>query len=230
MSRVSVNPDILQWAGQRAGLMEDDLQRKFPKISDWRQGALQPTLKQLESYAKSTHTPIGFFFLPEPPEISLPIPDFRTMGGHGMGQPSPDLLDTIYLCQQRQDWYRDYAQLYGEAPLPWVASGIADTDVVSTAEKLRGLIGLDLEKRQRLATWTEALRQQIELIEQSGILVMTSGVVGSNTHRRLSPKEFRGFALVDSFAPVIFVNGADSKAAQMFILAHELVYVWIGES
>jgi len=230
MARVAVNPEILQWAVQRAGLSVDVLRRKFPKVSDWLQGELAPTLKQLENFARMTHTPIGFFFLPKPPDISLPIPDFRTMAAEKLVSPSPDLLEMIYLCQQRQDWYRDYTYLYGEDALAWVSSGTIEADVVKVAAELRGIIGFDLAERQRLATWSDALRFFIEKVEKSGVLVMISGIVGSNTHRKLSPEEFRGFVLVDSHAPIIFINGADSKSAQMFTLAHELSHLWLGET
>ena len=230
MLRVSVKPDLLRWAIERSGKGDEELKKKFPKLQEWLEEKREPTIRQLESFARATHTALGYFFLPEPPVETLPIPDFRMIAGAQPEKPSAELLDTIYLCQQRQAWYSDYARLYHEEPVDFVGSVNLGDEVQKVAAAIRRRIGFDLEARARMRTWEEALRQLIALIEQTGVLVMISGVVGSNTHRALDPEEFRGFALADEYAPLIFVNGKDSKAAQMFTLVHELAHLWLGES
>ncbi len=79
------------------------LAERFPRLDAWEQGDVRPTLKQLEGFASATHAPIGYFFLSAPSVERMPIPDFRTVGGRHVVRPSPDLLDTIHLCQQRQE-------------------------------------------------------------------------------------------------------------------------------
>ena len=228
--RVDVKPEVLRWARERAGIEPDALVKRFPKYREWENGEKQLTFRQLEQLAKATHAPIGSFFLSEPLQEPVPIPDLRTVGNRFAGRPSVDLLDTVYLCQQRQDWYREFARMEGEDPLPFVGSATPASDVESTASKISGVLGFDLDERRALGTWTEALRRFNEQADGLGVLVMVNGVVGNNTRRKLDPDEFRGFALADDLAPLIFINGADTKAAHMFTLAHELAHVWLGES
>ena len=227
---VDVKPELFRWARERAGKDMDTLVHKFPKYREWENGEVRPTLRQLENFAKVVHTGVGYFFLSEPPDEPFPIPDFRTVGGAAVGRPSLNLIHTIYLCQQRQDWYQEFARAEGEDPLPFVGSARLSDDVETVAARMRDALGFDLEERRNLQTWAEALRSFVEKADELGVLVMVSGVVGNNTHRRLNPEEFRGFALADDLAPLIFVNGADTKAAQMFTLAHELAHLWLGET
>lgn len=230
MIRVDVQPGMLKWARERAGYSVTSLARRFPKLEAWEMGHRQPTLKQLERFARATHVPVGFLFLSHPPKEEVPIPDFRRVAGTEAAPPSPNLLDTLYLCQQRQVWFRDFARSTGEPALPFVGSAQITDDMTEAARRIRESLGLDIEARRQAASWTEALRQFISLAEDAGVLVMCSGVVGNNTRRTLDPDEFRGFALADDLAPLVFINGADTKAAQMFTLAHELAHIWLGES
>ncbi|MGD9159378.1 MAG: ImmA/IrrE family metallo-endopeptidase [Desulfobacteraceae bacterium] len=230
--RVDVKPGLLLWACERAGRSFDDLsqQQAFRKLPEWISGGERPTFKQLEKFAQATHTPFGYFFLPEPPEESVPIPDLRTVGNQYIGHPSPDLLDTMYICQQRQEWYRDFERSMGGKPLQFVGSVSIESNPMDVAGNIRQALDFNLEERRKMPTWTEALRCFIQQADSFGIMVMVSGIVGSNTHRSLDPQEFRGFALIDPLAPLVFINGKDTKAAQMFTLAHELAHIWLGET
>lgn len=230
MLRVEVKPELLRWAWERAGFSLGELSQRIPQLPYWYREETHPTLKQLEGFAKATRTPVGYLFLPAPPVERVPIPDLRTVGGMPVRSPSPDLLDTLYVCQQRQEWYRDYARSVGVQTLPFVGSVDLTSNIEMTAANMRTAMGFDLEERRRAPTWTDALRGFIEQADGLGVLVMVSGIVGNNTRRKLNPDEFRGFALSDDLAPLVFINGADTKAAQMFTLAHELAHLWLGES
>ncbi|MEI4273657.1 ImmA/IrrE family metallo-endopeptidase [Klenkia sp. LSe6-5] len=206
------------------------LEKAFPKLGDWEAGDKLPTFKQLESFASRTHTPIGYFFLQEPPDEPLPVPDFRTIRDEAVGRPSPDLLESIYQSEQRQDWYRNYLAVNEVNPPAFLGSASLQASPGKVASQMREHLGFDLEQRATFPTWTDALRGLIEAAERVGVLVVVTGIVGSNTHRKLDPQEFRGFALADTLAPLVFVNGADTKAAQIFTLAHELAHLWAGQS
>lgn len=232
MLRVPVEPGLIRWARVRSRRDDSEFTARFPHLAAWEQGTARPTWRQLNQFADFTYTPVGYLLLGSPPPEPLPIPDLRTIADRGVSDPSPDLLDTIYLCEQRQAWYADFATTRGLPPSTLAGSTRASglPRPVEVAHHLTRTTGFSVEARRTMSTWEEALRDMRTRIDGAGVLVMISGIVGSNSHRPLDVQEFRGFALVDPLAPLIFVNGKSTKSAQMFTLAHELAHVWLGQS
>jgi Zn-dependent peptidase ImmA (M78 family) len=229
--KISLQPTLLRWARERAGLSVDALAKKMSvkpeKVTAWEENG-ELTFKQAQKLADVTHAPFGYLYLPEPPQEALSIPDFRTIGSESVRQPSPDLLETLDQAEQIQSWFRDELLLRGQAPLTFVGSLTTDMPVETAADCIRQVVGFEVSRN--VPKWEDALNLQIEQIEDTGVLVMRNSVVGNNNHRKLSVEEFRGFALCDEYAPLIFISGSDSKGAQMFTLAHELVHIWVGVS
>jgi Zn-dependent peptidase ImmA (M78 family) len=136
----------------------------------------------------------------------------------------------LYACQERQGWYREFALTVRMPEVDFVGSASLEDRPQDVAARMAQVLGFDLAARAACRTWEEALRQFIAQADAAGVLVMVSGVVLSNNRRTLDPEEFRGFALADARAPLVFINGADTKSGQMFTLAHELAHLWLGAS
>ncbi|MBQ7607004.1 MAG: ImmA/IrrE family metallo-endopeptidase [Desulfovibrionaceae bacterium] len=229
--KAPVSPALLTWARERAGFFDvNALVDKFPLLPSWEKGESIPTLKQVEDFAKTVHIAIGFLFLPSPPTEDTPIADFRTIGNLVPHRLSVNLLDTIYLCQRRQYWYRNYAIENGMTACDFVKSTTMQSSHRVIAQGMRERLHFALDTQKKMKNWEEALRYLVSCVESCGILVMSSSVVGSNTNRTLKVEECRGFSLSDEYAPLIFINSADAKAAQMFTLVHEVAHIWIGQS
>lgn len=228
--RVEVNPALVRWAVERAGDRRSSLYKSFPKLDQWGNGEGQPTLKQLENFAKAAYVPFGYLFLPEPPEEIVPVPDLRTLRSQGVTRPSPNLLDTIYEMQRRQAWLSEDRIECESEPLDFVGSARQSDDPAGIGQEMRRTVGLVDGWAANVPTWKESVGELRRAIESIGVTVVVNGIVGNNTHRKLNVDEFRGFALNDVYAPLIFVNGSDAKSAQMFTLAHELAHIWLGTS
>ncbi len=227
-TRVAIEPALLRWALERSRKPYADMAERFSKLGSWLSGESAPTLKQLEDFSQATHAPLGYLFLSQPPEERLPIPDFRTLSGTAVRSLSADLLDTLYSMQQRQWWLRETLVEAGADPLGVVASARLSDIPEAVAVAMREALGLHSGWARGVATWQAAIGELRRAVQDLGVMAVINGVVGNNTHRKLDVAEFRGFALCDPYAPLIFVNGADTKSAQIFTLAHELAHVWIG--
>lgn len=227
-THVAVTQSVLAWALQRADRSYEKTVKKFPKLGAWLSGDALPSLRELEKFASFTHVSLGALIMPEPPDETLPIADMRTRGSKVIERPSGNLLDTIDRYQQFQDWYHDYAREQGAEKLPFLGSVSSQDKPHMVAHRVRELLLLD----QITATTPDQWRRDIvKALEDVGVLVMMSGIVGNNTHRPLSTDEFRGFCLYDVLAPLIFVNLAgESYGAQNFTLVHEFAHLLAGHS
>jgi len=185
---------------------------------------------QAQKLAKVLQIPFGYLFLPYPPTEAIPIPDLRTIGDHQTHKISPDLREVLFDVLLKQDWYREYLNDQGIEPLPFVGRFDLETPSGAIVADIVDTLDLTLEHRYQARDGEEFLRLLMVKAEDAGIMVMRSGIVGSNTHRALDVHEFRGFAICDDFAPVVFLNGKDAKAAQIFTLIHELAHIWLGLS
>lgn len=234
MTEALITPDILYWARTRSSLSEDDLARRTQVkpnlVRLWEQGHAKPSLRQAKNLARTLHIPFGYLFISEPPQERIPIPDLRTVVDDKRQTLSVDFIDLLNDVIRKHQWYIEYLQEQGASSLEFVKDYINSNDVDLVANSIKNKLGIDDELRHRIHSWEEFLRDCIRRAEELGILVLRSGIVGNNTRRKLSVAEFRGFTIYNRMAPLIFINGRDAKAAQIFTLAHELCHVWKGES
>lgn len=231
MADANINPEILIWARERLGFSVPEFARKLRKteerLTEWETGVRSLTFNQAMDFAKKAHIPFGYLFLAQPPVEELPLPDLRTVDGQGVNRPSAELLDLIKLMLQRQDWYKDYLKQQFAEP----------NSIVGSFSNIRDVNQIVADMRQKLSVadhpvrgnWEDYYRNLVTKIEGLGILVMRQSNLGHHT-RKLNVHEFRGFAITDDLAPMIFVNHADAPGARLFTLMHELCHIWIGQS
>jgi len=227
-----VNPQILHWARIRSGLsypqLEDVLKTSTEELAAWERGDTRPPFDKAQKIARAFRIPFGYLFLSRPPDLAVPLPDMRTQAErHPL---SLDFLEVVNDALVKQDWYRDYLQETKAPRLKFVDSFTVKNNPANVAADIRRVLGMNLALRRSAKDWADYLAKLSSRSEEAGILVMRSGVVGNTTRRKLSSREFQGFALTDPLAPVVFVNSDDFKAAQVFTLVHELAHIWIGKS
>lgn len=228
---ITLSRKVLDWAAERSGQSLRSFgesiakrQRDQDLIAD---GKL--TVRQAEKLAKAARIPFGFLFLSDPPEIQrAAIPDLRQ--AKNAIPLSNDFFDVLEDALAKQEWFVEYLKKHGAEPLPFVGRFRIDkkpNSEVVAADIVKELGISDADRRQ--STDADAYFSKLSAkAEAKGILVLKSGHVKSFTRRSLSESEFRGFALVDAFAPLVFINGNDAKVAAAFTLMHEVAHIWLG--
>lgn len=236
MTQAKINPVVLRWARVRLQLSQEEIACKVglkntpERLQAWEQGEELPTFRQAQQLARVLRIPFGYLFLSEPPLTTLPIADFRTLPKAQKGKFSPELEDVLNDARRKSDWLRERRIETGREPFAFVGRFSTDTPPRTISEDIRSVLDLPVPTAKNAKTWGDHLRILVQHTEQVGISVLQSGCVGSNTHRALSVKEFRGFALADPYGPLIFLNAKDAVNGRIFTLAHELGHLWTGTS
>jgi Zn-dependent peptidase ImmA (M78 family) len=227
-----INPQILSWARLRSGKSRLELETALKASADeygaWERGEINPPFDKAQKIAQALSIPFGYLFLSQPPEVTPPLPDLRTLDDQ---QPlSLNFLEVVNDALVKQDWYRDYLREIKESKLQFVGRFTSKDAPAEVAKDIRRVLGVNSALRRAAKGWGDYVAKLAHRSEEAGILIMRSGVVGNSTRRKLSLHEFQGFAVTDPYAPVVFVNSDDFKAAQVFTLVHELAHIWIGTS
>lgn len=234
MVNALITPALLNWAIERSGLEPDEVASRVgvteERLSHWLQGEKLPTFRQATIFAKAVAVPFGFLYLNEPPVDEVPIPDFRTITGRvsRMDANTRDLLQDI---QFKREWFSDFRKRGDFEPLDFVGSFSRTDDTTQIAENIRAVLRRsDDSLFNGNLPWTNFLTRLMLAAEQAGIWIMRSGIVKNNTSRPLNVQSFRWFAISDPILPIVFINGKDATAAQIFTIAHELAHLWLGST
>jgi len=233
MAIVKINGGMIAWARRRVNATIDSLSTAAIKpstIQEWENGTAFPSEKQAMDLADRLGIAYSMLFIPNvPPDEKIQIPDLRTVKGQALRNPSRNFLAVLDDAKARQEWISAERKDTGHKPLGFVGRFSLRDNTDTVAADMRRVLNVNYEFRQEAKNFEDFLRRLSMRVEEVGVLVMRSTVVRHITRRSLDANEFRGFNLIDKYAPVVFINDTDAKAAQVFTLAHEVAHIWIGQ-
>lgn len=226
---VYVKPEIIGWILSMVSF-DNTAASVIDLLCKWQTGEKTPTFHQVEAMSRKTNIPFGYFFLDEPPVEKCPILEYRTVDSASISKPSRNLIDTVDLMTDVQEWMTEYAMENDWEELRYVGSAAGIADPLAVARDIRDRLEIQAGWFADTKNAGDAFRFLRSRMETIRILIMMNGIVGNNTRRKLDIKEFRAFSLVNKHAPLIFVNSRDSEAGRLFSLLHELAHIWAGEN
>lgn len=216
--QIPINPAVLVWARQRAGLSLEEAAQKFRRIADWEAGLSSPTYPQLEQLADTLKVPIAVFFFPEPPDVPSINETFRTLPEAELEQLPSRVRMLIRKAKAMQINLAELTQ--GRNPADRLITRdlqfATDVDIAEMAAIVRAYIGVSLEQQQSWRGDDAALKEWRAALLNVGVFVFKDAF-------RLD--DFSGFCLYDDEFPVIYVNNSSTKTRQIFTYFHELAHL-----
>lgn len=219
-----VTPEVLKWARESAKISPEAAAGKLKvvpeRIYEWENGESYPTIRQAKILAKTYRRPFALLFLPKIPKDFYPLQDFRRSGSAPLSTASVFIIREI---QEKQAWMRDFLEESGAEKLPFAGRFTITDPPEKVAEDILSALHISPGDYS-----VDPLKDWIAAAESAGIFVARTSFIHS--HLTIDPTELQGFAISDDYAPFVFINSKDWKAAQIFTLVHELAHIWIAES
>ena len=236
-----VNPAIMVWARETAGLTQEEAGRKLglrdssrsaavEKLARIERGQKEPSRPQLIKMAGQYRRPLLTFYLSKPPQKGNRGVDFRTLP-QSDHTPEEAMLDALIReIRARQSMVRVIMEDEDEAEmLPFIGSHRIEDGRAAVLKSLQALLSVSTAdyRAQRNASAAFALLRMSA--EEAGIFVLLKGDLG-NYVTALETSVFRGFSIADEVAPLIVINDQDARPAWSFTLLHETVHLLLGHT
>ena len=237
---VSVNPNILVWARETAGLGVDDAAKKLQltdsakstaveKLNALENGENQPTKSQLNNMSKVYNRPLLVFYMAEPPAKRSQGIDFRQNADARSAREDAILGAFLRNIIARQETVRSLLEDDDDfTPPNFVESITLKQGAEHAVSEISRVVNFD-PLAQRPSDPIKLFKQLREKVEASGVFVLVLGDLGSH-HSDIPSKVFRGFTIADRIAPFIVINSNDAKSAWAFTLIHELMHIFLGQT
>jgi Zn-dependent peptidase ImmA (M78 family)/transcriptional regulator with XRE-family HTH domain len=236
-----INPAILVWARESAGLGIEEAARKLAlgdsgkqtaeqKLLELERGERFPSRTQLNNLAKTYRRPLVAFYMNIPPKKAPRGEDFRSTGKE-ISPRDNALLDALLRdMRARQEMVRDILEDLDEAiPKDFVSSSVIADGVEVVARRIATALNFPARRSDWGNGPDEFFKQMRAEAERLGVFVLLVGDLG-NYRSALGEDVFRGFAVADPIAPFIVINDHDARTARSFTLVHELAHIYIGKS
>jgi len=235
---MTLNPDILTWARNTAGLSADEAARVLGFNETRRRTAMQrlialetgqeePSRSVLLKMSQAYRRPLLVFYLARPPRIGDRGRDFRTVPGAPPPQYNPILDALLRDIRGRQAVVRALHEDDQLRPIDFVSTASIDDPVQGLAKRIAERLRFSLADFRRRINVEQSFKYLREKIEAAGVYVLLLGNLGSH-HTNISVETFRGFAIADPIAPFIVINDQDARQAWAFTALHELAHLWLG--
>lgn len=232
-----VNPEVLVWARESAGLAVDEAAHQIglsktsgpDKLIQLERGVRLPTRSQLARIAKVYRRPLLTFYRPAPPKPGDLGHDFRAPRGDVPARTQALLDSLLRNIKARQEMVADILLDEDDVTRPLFVGSCSITDgVQAVASRISHDLRLE-EDFSRTGGAEELFKQLRQRTEDLGVFVLLVGDLGSY-HSAISEDVFRGFTFADKIAPFIIINDQDARVARSFTLLHELTHIYLGQS